>query len=95
MLGGAESRGHHLQMMLQLLLLGVSFQTPRFLGAQDLLYVASQEAVTVSVIDTRNNELLETVDHAYSYLHQAYVGHRLADVLNKFSMRDIIRQGWY
>ena len=62
MLGGAESRGHHLQMMLQLLLLGVSFQTPRFLGAQDLLYVASQEAVTVSVIDTRNNELLETVD---------------------------------
>ena len=43
----------------------------------------------------RHPKLLETVDHAYSYLHQAYVGHRITDVLNKFSIHDIIRQVWY
>ena len=59
----AESLGHHLRVMPQFLLLSVVlFQAPTSLAAQDLLYVASQEEVTVSVIDTRSNELLETVD---------------------------------
>ena len=59
----AESQGHHLRVMPRLLLLSVVlFQAPTSLVAQDLLYVASQEEVTVSVIDTRSNELLETVD---------------------------------
>jgi YVTN family beta-propeller protein len=49
--------------MPRLLLLGVIFfHTPAFLGAQDLLYVASQEEVTVSIIDTKSNKLVETVD---------------------------------
>ena len=48
--------------MLSLRLFGTSFQDPESLVAQDFLYVASQEDVTVSVIDTRSNELLETVD---------------------------------
>ena len=59
----AESLGHHLRVMPQFLLLSVVlFQAPTSLAAQDLLYVASQEEVTVSVIDTKSNELLETVD---------------------------------
>ena len=58
----AESQGYHVRVMPQLLLLSVVlFQLPTSLVAQDLLYVASQEEVTVSVIDTRSNELLETV----------------------------------
>ena len=53
MLRVAESREHHLRVMPQLLLLGIAFfQAPAFLAAQDLLYVASQEEVTVSIIDT-------------------------------------------
>ena len=63
MLRVTESQGHHFRVMPRLLLLGVVFfQTPAFLGAQDLLYVASQEEVTVSIIDTKSNELVETVD---------------------------------
>ena len=47
----AESQGHHLRVMPRLLLLSVIlFQAPTSLVAQDLLYVASQEEVTVSVI---------------------------------------------
>lgn len=38
------------------------FALPAAVGAQEYLYVASQEAVTVAVIDMATNELVETVD---------------------------------
>ena len=42
------------------LLAGVALTAPA--GAQELLYVASQEEVTVAIIDMATNELVETVD---------------------------------
>ena len=80
----AESLGHHLRVMPQFLLLGVVlFQAPTSLAAQDLLYVASQEEVTVSVIDTRSNELLETVDLNLGRLFRVahYFSYRLQRLL--------------
>ena len=63
MLGLGQAREHHPWVMLSLILFfGTSFYAPESLVGQDFLYVASQEDVTVSVIDTRNNELVETVD---------------------------------
>ena len=38
------------------------FAAPGAVAAQEYLYVASQEAVTVAVIDMATNELVETVD---------------------------------
>ncbi len=43
-------------------LLGVSFALPSAASGQNLLYVASQEDVTVAIIDMSTNELVETVD---------------------------------
>jgi len=45
-----------------LALFGLGAASPAKVAAQDFLYVASQEDVTVAVIDMATNELVETVD---------------------------------
>lgn len=62
MLSAVIQVGHSLRAVLPLALFGIGCTLPTHAQGQELLYVASQEDVTVSIIDMTTNKLVETVD---------------------------------
>ena len=71
---------------------GCAFSTA--VGAQDFLYVASQEDVTVAVIDMASNELIETVDlKALGYSQTAKAHHTAVEPDGSFWYVSLIAAG--
>ena len=67
---------------------------PAAADAQGLLYVASQEAVTVAVIDMATNELVETVDlKALGYSETAKAHHTAVEPDGSFWYVSLIAAG--